>query len=277
MTTKISKKALAYILLAATLVAIAIRAVNLICFYDAALGYYVEGAALPTVMNVIFLLFALYLGFVAFAAKRSDFSAPDTNESPAYVKSASVLAALLPVVMSLSMLLSEQDSLVYVGLVLSAFVGAVYFLSSLSKKEYALAPLAAVGIIAWLLIVVAVSYFDWFTPMISPGKILLHVAAISSALYFVTEAQLKNGAPLGAKYIVTLYASVFCCGALSVPSMIASLAFGINRAFLEYDVVFLGLFIYFLAKLFELTYYSPAPVEATLEAEEENEAASENE
>ena len=50
--------------IAASVISVALRCINLFCFFDSEIGYYASGAILPTVSNVLLLIFALF--FIVF-------------------------------------------------------------------------------------------------------------------------------------------------------------------------------------------------------------------
>ncbi|MBQ8141021.1 MAG: hypothetical protein IJ038_04935 [Clostridia bacterium] len=238
---------------AATAAGIALRIISLLLFYDRNIGYYSAGAVLPTVMNILLVCaVVLILAGVLLLAKNSDI--PKGDDKGIAVKISSTLCALAFAALALMTLYSfvslfyapSWKSLLFLA---ASLLSAAYFVMNFLKKGSDVQSLLSIAVIIFAVYVLAISYFDVYTQMNSPNKLILHMACLSSMIFFLSEARCLIGTQKKKTYIFSLCVSVLLLGTSSVPSIIAfHLGILENYEYVLFDYAFLFLWIYILVR-----------------------------
>ncbi len=241
-----------------TLAGIALRALNLLLYYEAEIGYYKADAVLPAAMNIFFLAVFAVIGVCSIIIPKKPY-ATSGNERNIAVVISSALCAIAFLSLSVCALLGlvQRDSALTYILVITTLLAAVYFvLGALGKNNNARAILM-IAIVAALSYILAVSYFDVFVQMNSPNKTLTQLACLASMLFFVYEARAAVGEKKSKLYVFSLSCALFFSGITAFPAIAAYLSgnlgnYFININYILFDALLAVLFVYFAVRLITL-------------------------
>lgn len=264
-------------LFALTLVGIVLRTLNLTLFYESDIGYYTTDAALPVIMNIFLLAVFAAIGICAIIIPKKPYMTSGTECNIA-VRLSSVLSALGFIALAVCALLGYIDKgsgLGYV-LIVSALVAAVYFLLTALGRLNNTTALISIAIIAALVYILAVSYFDVFVQMNAPNKMLTHLACLASMMFFVYEARAVTGEKKAKLYVFSLSCALFFTGIASFPAIIAYLSgslgkYFINVNYVAFDIFFAVLFVYYAVRFVTLMITADRVKECDTEPCEETE------
>ncbi len=235
--------------LAVTVVAILLRTINLLFFYEKEIGYYQAGSVLPVVTDVV-----IVFGTVFFAL----FSAIGLRENPpafsARTKSTAVapfVAAMGLVLFAVGILSIGAGSSFDLPLLVTSILGAVYFVLYARKwGSSVLHFVCGTALIVFLALLLMDSYFDISVQMNAPVKLALQIGCIGGMLLMLSEIRLICGYPAPRFSAFSNSCAALFLGAALIPTLIAD-AFSrlpTRRHFLS-DLVFFGLFLLALARL----------------------------
>ncbi len=243
-----------------TAIAMALRVVNLFFFYDIDIGYYASGEILPVVMNIFFVLAFAAISAGALIFGKEPYDATGT-EKKLPVKIASLLCALgflSPLSVIINNLLArayfELSGITLLFLIIFALASVYFAMNFLQKTAKAQAALA-IAVIFSVVYFLANSYFDLYTPMNAPEKTTLHLACITTMVFFTCEARAIIGEAKKRLYVFSLSIAVFFSGISSLPAMIAYLCGKLEYNYIVFDAVIFTLFIYLSVRLFYLAAY----------------------
>ena len=229
-----------------TIAAIALRTVNILSFYDAQLGYF-EKSALPTIMNIILFIFpAAFLATSIIFERKNGFD--KAFACPNFFKISSAICA--PAVIGAAIYSAAHSELTKASviLVISSVICAAYFALYLSKKIPSCNTVLALFPVIICVVILAVTYFDVFTTMNSPHKVLIHIACLSSMLGFLADARLLADNQKKKNYHFYIALATFFTGVSSIPAVILYFLKAFDYAYVDYDIFFLVFFIYFAAR-----------------------------
>lgn len=225
------------------------RYVSLTAFYDK-IGYYQSGAIIPKLSN---LLYALSLVFFAVSAC---LLLPKINRSVA-LKKMERMVALIPAAAVLTHLFLDASKLLessgwVVTLDLLFSISALVFFASIAfcDQPSPITAISGIGAVVWTAVVWINSYLDLYVPMNSPDKLFFHFACVGCMVFIFAETRTLYAMPRPRLYIFSMLAvilSVFTC---SIPNIIANFSdtFAVYKL-LQYDIIFLAIAIYALARL----------------------------
>lgn len=242
---------------ALTLLGIAFRIINLLFFYDDGIGYYSEEAMLPQMMNVFFVLSCVFFAFGSlFFTDTSDSEfGTEKNLASRMISSLCIVALVAFLALSYvrSLELRSDPTIFDLILFVSAVTSIVYFIFNLLRKLIIFQSLLSIGTSVLLVYMIAYSYFDVYTPMNSPNKILLHLSCLSAMIFFISEARCMVGSAKKKLYVFSLCCSVFFAGTSSVCIIPLYLAGKItNYSYILFDLVMVAFFVYFVFRLIML-------------------------
>ena len=195
-----------------TVLALLFRMLARVYAYDADIGYFKSGALFPILHFCALFLIALLALSALFLFRRS--TIPEEllskmKQTCVIEKSAAIFGGLLMTVVSLSTLLfywvSEKitpSAFTVIGL-LSAFLSIFFFLffwipSAIGKATHIVSGLLLVLHFVYILVS---SYFELYTPMNNPVKVLLQVTAIAAILYLLSDLRFYLGSPRPSAYV----------------------------------------------------------------------------
>ena len=242
-----------------------LRGVALFAFYEADIGYFQRGEFLPEVYNyisvlalVLSALFALLVpreGAKALAAPSFDLPFVKTGSVFALCGTATYLFYLFLGVLGDTEIYKKTNTS---GMLeaLALIVGCVslfYFLCILTgktgKSNYYV--IFSYAMIIFLLLALSFTYFDYFTVMNGPNKLLLQVTVLVFMLYLITEQRYAIGIAKPRAYFGLCLAALYFTFSCSLP-YIAAFLFGkvTNVAFLFYHFMIFGFAVYVSSRLF---------------------------
>ncbi len=246
----ISIFAVASILL--TLMGVIIRCFSLRCFYDADIGYF-QNAPLPILMNIFFLVCVIGSAIATFILEHKG-CASQALTRPVYFKCVSGLCALALAALAVFFVTHSVQEAYFPYFVLSCIVSAVYFaLLTLKKVPTANAVFALVPAVLCVF-VLAVTYFDIYTPMNAPHKVLMHLACISSMLGFLAESRALADEKKKKTYLFFVSVALFFTGVTSIPSVLLFTMDYFPTQYIYFNCIFLVFFIYFAARALTLIF-----------------------
>ncbi len=217
-----------------TLVGMILRSASLIMCYDRDIGYYVRSAFLPDAFHAVCVIAALLALSAFFLLPKGDIYERKLNTTLASRLGAVFALCGTAVYMMLSLIGKTGDSIIYSSSasgtgsfiealsVIFAFLAIIYFAVVIAGKgDKGEAPVYfGYGVILFVLMVLAKTYFDFFTTMNSPNKLLLQISFMSIMLYMLFELRfgIEKAMPKG--YIASALAAVFFTFVTSVPGII---------------------------------------------------------
>ena len=242
-----------------TFVAIILRLVCLVGFYDGDIGYF-EDAFLPKLLFVFSLIAALsFISSLFVSAPKSDVKC--ASEENVFTKVASVLAALaFGAFFAISVLSTSLVASVTVFDLLSKLISllaVVYFAINLFSPSVNRCAQTLIGfaVILWGIYVIGVTYFDIYVQLNSPDKITVHLALLCAMHFLVNEFRCFVDSPKKRMYLASACLCVFFTGIEAIPSLINGFISGFEfYNYFAYDVVIFALFIYSLARLCTLAF-----------------------
>ena len=275
--TPLRRSALIYTATSAgcSLLAIVLRLLSLILCYDASIGYFPKGAALPILSDLFgtasIVAFAV-LSFLWFRKKEMSYA-----KSPSLaIKITAALAAVLSLLLGIYDLKASASVLD----LLLCFGACLYFLLVLTGKTTpALSLVFGFCAILRLLGALADSYMDFLVPMNSPEKIWLYVGAVAGMFFLVCEIRALVTKPYTATWFFSAAAAMMIAASASIALIVGNLASRFyatpTHSALLTALLLLAIAIYAGARLVTVALNPEPPVEE--EAVEEIQESEENE
>ena len=247
------RASLVYLLIAlCTVLACTLRTLALLCSFDAAVGYFVEGSALPIAASLGILIATLLCAAIPFLINIG--AVPQEKEAlptPHFLTAAA--AAILSGITALYLLICADNvptSPLLVLLTALCWLGsAAYFLSRVLHAKLRTAAILGFFPILAAALSLSLTYFDRYTQMNAPHKTSMHLCmlAVMFAVLYELRALLSRAMPRACAFVTALAASL--CTVYSLSNIIAFLG-GVydDLTYLVFDLVALGLAAYFIAK-----------------------------
>ncbi len=257
------------------LISIALHTVNLLCFFEASIGYYLRGAFLPILEWIVLgiaVVSLLALSIVFFRKQPLAYK----KRAPVWVRIGAALGAIGfgALVLSdgksyLAALeeLAENGSATGLIPILLGLGATVYFvLIALNGKNEGLRILTGFCVILRLLSTLSNSYFDFTVPMNAPVKLTLQLGILSAILFLINELRATVASPRPSLYMFFAGIATVCLGVSSLPSLVASYhGIFISEGEIYCYYALLGLFLYVTLRFLSLS-LSPMREEADTEA-----------
>jgi hypothetical protein len=276
-----SKKALKRYCLsvcAATVLSVLLRCLCLAFFFDRELGYYQAGAILPVIATVLPVIAVVLFAVLAVKEFRR---VPLTIREPQgkSVRLAATTAAILPIVFAaIQVIGGNKEDLIARMLLLLSILVAAYFLIQGGTSEITALPrfITGLGMILWLLMALALSYFDITVQMNAPDKLIFQLACLGGMLFTVSELRIAVGSLRSVRYLFFMGISILFAGTSALPSLILGALNVIDRPswFWCYLVIF-GMLIYTVARMLSLTVKAEPAEEGTTEQDATEETVTE--
>jgi hypothetical protein len=249
-TSFVSAFAISSILL--TLLGVALRGVNLLNFYDSDIGYF-KNAFLPTVMNIFFLLCVLAFAAMTFIIEFKRY-AQDTLSCPVFFKAVSGVCSASLILLATYLVFNPNQNALFPYFILTCIASAVYFALLIPKNIPTANAIFALLPAVLCVFILAVTYFDVYTPMNAPHKVLIHLTCISSMLGFLAEARAIADKKKKKTYLFFVLSGLFFTGVSSIPSVILFFTDKFDYPYVIFDLIFLVFFIYFAARATTLVF-----------------------
>ncbi len=251
----IDKKIMTYsaVSLALTFIAIVLRCICLVFFYDAGIGYYNEGI-LPSMLGALCFVSALFFASAIFKVG-DDTKCSDGKEQGTLIKVVSCVAAIAFLPFVLFGISFENNILLSAVTLLAVVASIVYFLANIFFPKAGSEPqaLCGFGVVAFAIITIVVTNFDYYELLNGPNKINLHLALLSVMLFVLAEIRAFAGVMRKGYYIFTLTAATFFTGVSSFPVLIYRISTGTSISYLNYHIAVFGIFVYLVARLISFT------------------------
>ena len=229
-----------------TLCGIILRIVNISLFYDADIGYF-KKAPLPSVMYVFFLLVVVAFAVACVVLEKKELLKTDFN-NPLYFKILMVICAIGSFSAAMTVISSGNLGTANLLLVLAALGSAVYFALYFAKKLSSLNTLLALFPAFACLMILGLTYFDVYTQMNAPHKVLIHLASIACMFGSLSEARAIAEGNKRRMYFFSLSLAIFFTGVSSVPTVILYFSNSFEYSYIDYDCILLVFFVYFVAR-----------------------------
>ncbi len=252
------KKLFAYIIttLAATLAGIDLRIVSLIKYYDKDIGYFKSDALLPTIFHIFCACVLVFCITALFSLPKKAFldTAPDGKNL--FYRISAIFCAFISgadLVNSARQLSgSVSPSALDTIRAFLCVLGIIYFAAGAipQKAKGTARVLLGYGTIFYVALTLAKSYFDFYTTMNSPNKLLLQITFMLIMLFLLCEARAFLGISMPRGHFAAALLTSFFAFVCSVPA-IASYIMGIftNKEYFIPHIICFGFGVYSLAHL----------------------------
>ncbi len=262
-----------------------LRFISTVFFFDYRIGYYISGAPLPIIANILPIVAAVCaLAIYAIPALRLSVNTPTDTKS---VNIGSWIAALGFVLFSVIYLISLANYLeIYGKLPISYIVGALASLSGCaffilkalghsSKLSYVLCGILTV---IWFVLALIESYFDTFVQMNSPIKLVFQFACLGAMLLIVSEMRMGVDNTRSRMHLLSATLAAILLPMSSVPSIICYYMGKMPATYtlLYYDAVCVLMSAFAIIRVVQLCFFAPAePAEALISEDFAQEVTSE--
>ena len=262
-----------------TLVAIILRAVSLLAFFEADIGYYQRGAVLPVIFNILCgVAIALFIIFPLVTLKKKE------AVIPRHAK-ATRTAALLPVaalaIMAWNRWQSAFETLksgAEVSVLKTALppllilAALTFFVAAcVGFERSALTAISGTLTIVMFAAELAISYTNLFVALNNPNKMLFHFTCLSAMLFLLYELRVIYGVSKARLWLFSTASAAFMLGCYSIPSIIAHLAGACESFDIRTDVAFAAIFLFVVVRMLTALFGKEEPAEEENEENEENE------
>ncbi|MBQ8207869.1 MAG: hypothetical protein IJZ89_03945 [Clostridia bacterium] len=251
-----------------TVLAIVLRCLSLFNFYDSDIGYYRTEAILPDIFHLISVLVPILAFSLLFLMERPiiwRYQHPKPEYAAVRAGAVFGIAAIASYVIYDLIALSGEfrnvigsiqstkaGEIVCLLALLFGLLGIVYFALILAGKTSKgdKHVLFGYAVILFVLMVLANTYFDFYTTMNSPNKLLTQVTLMSVMLYFLYELRFSLGNEAPRSYAAVSLAALYFTSVSSVPGIIAFFAGVLTKTeYLLCDFVALGFAFYICSRL----------------------------
>ncbi len=242
-------------------VSIALRALNLLFFFDADPGYYVSGAILPILEFVILgisLVLLLAGSIVLFRKKSIAYGKriPIGVRIGAGVGAIGFASLLLADIRNNYTLASMEEAaetgveIEWLPILFGLGAMAYFVLIALNVKNEAARLLTGFCVILRVLNILTGTYFNFYVPMNAPDKLMLQLGILCVMLFLVNELRATVATPRPVLYLFFAGIATVILGAASLPSLIAVYTeiLPYNSDVYYYFVLF-GFFVYVTLRL----------------------------
>lgn len=233
------------------ILSVVLRSAAMLLQFDTPSGYFIHGAILPVIFNIIFVATVGFFGaFPLFAFSGKSLTIPT-------VKPPFTLTAILPAVASFALawniwseflevsLYLEGKELIFsfVHPILSLFL--VIFLATYAAglKKSVLTAVSGILSIFALALELTDIYNDLSVSMTSPNKTLLQISCIAAMLYIYCELRALFGAPQPKFFLFSLSTATVVLGSYTVPSLLATAVGKYDNPYTLHDLFFAALFL----------------------------------
>lgn len=241
-----------------SLLGISLRTVALFLCYDSDIGYYIQGAALPRIFNLV-CVFAVLVSMSAMFLLPKNREYPVLPATSLTSKVGAIFASAATASHSVYLLISMNGAFKISALdvvsILFSLGAFVYYLSLLSEKAAASNARVMLGycVIFHIAVILASSYFDFNTTMNNPNKLLMQVALMTAMIYMLCELRYALGIQQPRAYVALSLMTVFFNLVCALPGFIAFFS-GIftNTEYLFSHFVCFGFGIYTLTRFISM-------------------------
>ena len=234
-----------------------LRSAAMLFEFDTPSGYFLHGAILPVIFNIICVASVVFFAvFSIFAFDRNELAIPS-------VKAPFTLAAILPALASLvlaweiwsefleiSPYISGKELIFsFAHPILSLFFVAFLVIYAAGLKNSALAAISGILSIFMLAVELTGIYNDLNVSMTSSNKSLLQLSCIVAMLYIYCELRVLFGAPQPRFFLFSLSTATVLLGAYTLPSLLTTAAGIYDNPYTLHDLFFAAFFILCLVRL----------------------------
>ena len=214
----------------AALLAVALRTVSLLCFFDADIEYYQRDAIVPMLSGIFTALVAVAaVGIGILTRSKGTLFEADGKAQTLAVRITSILCALLLLCYALLQVRAANASGLSFSFgsilsLLSVLLSVLYFMMNLRPQDPAVQVLLGFGVILFLVLTLTTSYFDVLVPMNAPNKIFLHLSCLSLTLFLTAEFRALFGTIRKTFYWVSASLALLLSATYAIPALVACLA-----------------------------------------------------
>ena len=240
---------------AAILAGIALRTISLVKYYDKEIGYFKSDAVLPTIFHIFCVCFLIFGLTALLSFAKNSFDTPLCEKSLFY-RASSILCAFIlgaDLINSIGQIAgSASSSTLDTIRAFLCVLGIIYFAAGAmtGKTKGTARVLLGYGTIFYIALTLAKSYFDFYTTMNSPNKLLLQITFMFIMLFLLCESRAFLGISMPRAHFAEVLLTAFFSFVCSVPT-IASYIMGIftNKEYLVPHVICFGFGVYSLSHL----------------------------
>ena len=280
---------------ALTLIGVTLRAVCMLCLFDADIGYFAVGL-LPTLSNALYFVAAVAIVLCAALTPRNILPAAPKAEGADEAEQAPPPRLILPMELHTP---GRAYAALLMGLALGGFTVATLLLPDLFRGVSGKAVLAAniLGLLSsayfflsahkdgrypdwlsllgflpvfWAIAAVADTYFDVYVTLNSPIKVSLQVGLLGFMLILLAELRFRVGRALPRYSLAFLALGAYACLVGSIPLLLATAVGAVSLpryALYAAVLAVVGLYAFYL-----LLHYTASPAPATADAPVETSA-----
>ncbi len=218
-----------FIALAVSGVAVILRTLSLLFFYDGELAYYSRGAVLPVISNIFYGMAVVFFLIAAYLLIKPKCSVPAPSRRECFT---AIIPAVFAAVYAVDILLgiitdktdAPIDKMVLISAVLALVAAAFFFTVAFSKTFNIVTVILGVGFVFWCGITWIMSYMDLYVPINSPDKLFFHFGLVGAALFVSSELRTMFDISKPKFYYFTLFFSILTLGVASIPTIIGNLS-----------------------------------------------------
>ena len=221
-------------------VGVVLRTAALFTVYDSDIGYYQTSAVLPDIFHIVCIAAVAFAALsILFLPEKAAFDYAPPSSMPSFVRGGAAFAIVASSAyvgyVCLGLL---GDRAIYTSVTTGAgtivekfaailgFASIIYFALVLAGKAEEGEKHVYFGycVILFVLMILAKTYFDFYTTMNSPNKLLLQISFMSIMLYMLYELRfpIGSGSPRG--YWAISLAAFYLTAVCSIPGIIAFFA-----------------------------------------------------
>ena len=260
-------------------IGVLLRTLSLFFFYDADVGYFSRGAALPVVFNMLIAVATVGCAVLCFIP-RSPLTPDNCGDSGVsrMLYAFPCLASAYALIAQISAIGSYSDiglAIPRIELLILVFnaLAIVYFAVSIfgNKIHAGFSVVFGAFAILWLMLMLVNLYFDMYIQINSPNKTMMAFALASAMLFISSELRLGLEVKKPQTQLFTTAFAVICLSTSSIPTLIAHFAgaFGNSYRATVSDILCLTLLFPAVARFVKLCFAKEADTCNTVEAVQE--------
>ena len=268
-----------------TILALIFRLLSRLLAYDEGIGYFESGALLPTVYRILTVLLTLHALSALILFRKQEFPSEilsEMAEPHVAEKVASMIASIAMLVSVVASLLIywvnpivEASPLQILGVVTAALsVFFFLFFWTPSHRGKSIHILLGYALLIHVLSILCASYFELFTPMNNPVKILLQLCAVGAVLFLLGDLRFFLNSAKPSYFLASATASigfssisVLSGGFFTLPSEEYTIVYHV------YNLVLFALLIYATVRTVRFLSLCRQAEDALLSKDEEHESA----
>lgn len=168
----------------------------------------------------------------------------------------------------------RRDLIIHLLTIGSGLLSAAYFFTGLAAacRRAGWRVLLGFFLVIWSILTLAQAYFDFYHPMNEPTKVTVMLALIAATMAFLQELRMLLDRHQPRLAVVTHFCALLLCGVGGIAGMIAYVRIPTLADYAQTFIVLSALWLYFIARTFDLMHVQVSPAELAPADESETEA-----